>query len=150
MKKLLVVPVAGILVLAGFGASALAGAGTWPVNCARQATTSSMTCVESYLNSLHRTDRTLGSMTLTLLHQQGSLNTRLSNLENAVACINNVLPVTQYHGYGYDSNGDGVVDTTTTALDMTHQGDDAGEFLAVINAACIKPTPHGYRFTPRR
>src|SRR5438067_13887106 len=138
---------AAILAMAGFGASALAGGGTWPVNCAGQPTPSSMRCVASYLNALHGKDRSLATMFLALAHEEGSLNTRVSNLENAFACIDNVFPVTQYSGYGVYTNGDGSVDSTSTALDTTHSGDGTGEFLAVIDPACVKPTPQGYRFS---
>jgi hypothetical protein len=149
-KLLLVVPLAVILVLAGFGVAALAGGSTWPVNCASTPNPSSFRCVESYLNALHQKDVTLSERELTLLHTQGSLNDRVSNLEDAVACFRGILPVTQYAGYGYDSNGDKAIDTTTTAIDVTRSGDTVSAYVAIIDPSCIQPSPTGPRFSPSR
>jgi hypothetical protein len=135
MKKLVLVPMlAGVLVLAGFGASALARGVAWPSTCANPRTTvlAGVRCVDAHLNSLHRQDKTLK-------RQVAALTNRIQSLETDLACFFDARPISQVQGYGYDSNGDNTVDTTTTAIDLTEPDDPAVVWLAEVDPACVNP-----------
>jgi len=69
---------------------------------------------------------------------QSSVATVQSNLASLAACVRySALPLTQYDGYLYTSNG---AVSMTTALDITEAGKAAEVHVAILNPACVSAT----------
>ena len=124
-KALFAASLAGVLVLAGFGAQAIASGPAWPAKCANpnHSILTGFKCADAHINNLHKTFKALKS--------------RVSDLEGFIdACL---IPtdVTQTPGYGFDSNGDGTVDTTHTALDLSPTGTTPTLIVVAANPQCV-------------
>lgn len=64
-----------------------------------------------------------------LSKQVKKLKKQVAQINGQLSCFTSVVPATQYGGYtGTDS---------TTALDVTHQGDNVGAFLLTVDPSCV-------------
>jgi uncharacterized protein YoxC len=67
---------------------------------------------------------------------QLSISTVQSNLAALTTCVRyRVLPISQYDGYLFTSSPPTMF--TTTALDVTDQGQTPGAYVAVVNPSCV-------------
>lgn len=133
MKKTFVVMsvVAG-LVLAGFAGAAIArtNAASWPSKCIKSSSVGkAIICSDAHANDLNK-----------------RLNALQNELATIEACTRNLLPIDRFGGYGYDSNGDGSIDTTTSALDATDpQQDPDALYVVLADPSCVTTAKSPFR-----